>query len=131
MLSSCSAANRVVSQPPTSPSGAPPLSVEQVLACGPKGLAQLYRQNAFSSDEWTTADQAATGLGKSLFGARSPIVRPWASVSSLKTSWVSVAESTWLVSDESGAPLGVVGVVPTRRGANQYFAGNVTVRCFQ
>lgn len=107
-------------------------SVEQVLGCGPKGLAQRYYENALSRDDWTTAEKAAAGLGSGLLGAESPRVAPWESVSTLPTFAPAADATTWLVYEGSQRqPLGVVQVVGTEAGGGNYFSGNVVARCFQ
>lgn len=133
ILSGCSRAidrpGESVGPAPTAP--VPQQSVENVLGCGSKGLAQLYWENGIGRDEWTTAEQAAVGLGRSMLGARSPEVRPWSDVSTLDVFSHSADSTTWVVYQGAGSPLGVVQVVPTLRGENRSFMGNVVARCFQ
>ncbi len=106
-----------------------PQSVEQVLSCGPRGLVDLYYDNAFSRDDWLTPEKAAAGLGESLLGAKSPQIKTWQSVSTVDAFSHTADTTTWVVYQPSGSPLGVVQVLPTHAGTSSNFMGNVVARC--
>lgn len=131
-LSGCTSNDgATVSQPRAT--GPQPISVEQALKCGGKGLVRELNDAQHSNVEWKTDEEAAIGLaGQPGSGTTA---KPWTAVSSLPTE-LPTEGTEWLVYDAAGAPLALVDVTRTPDAIVNstnlpigHFGGGVAARC--
>lgn len=86
-----------------------PVTAEQILQCGTRGLEPETLEPAFSNPAWTTPELAAVGLGASRGATAS--AKPWKAVSSLPSP-VGHDEDLWVVYSATEAPVAIVSVSP-------------------